>query len=228
MRICRSGIIATFGFLALFLLAGSCHAASVDVDGWTFTTDLESWRVIDNFDKESYDSSDPDWASPCGLRGIWKGTFTKPFYYPEYPNAPKGNENYDKFTGFIYISVLKIPEDLRQSIQEHDIAVYGSLEKIPNDIKEKELNDILRDATRNALQCDNFDSEKDITFGDRTAHLSEGDDSVSSDGAIAILLDNDTVGIIEAYVLKKPYERDGSVFNGRAWDVIDSFTISPK
>jgi hypothetical protein len=221
-------IASVFFLFAQFLMVGSSHAAIVEVGDWKFATDIEGWKIQDSFATEKYDSSKPDWESPCGVMGTWKGDFADAFVYPVYPNAPKDNEDYGKISGMVYLYTLKIPEELRKDLQDHDIAVYGSLDKIPEDQKQQELKDILSDAIRNAMNCEKFDSEKDITFGDRMSHLSEGDNNVKSVGAIAILLDDDTVGIIEAYAEKTPREKDGAIFNGRAWDVIETFTVLPK
>jgi hypothetical protein len=222
-------IIGCFAFYALLFGVGSSHATSVDVGGWSFATDIEGWRVKENPEIEMYDSSSEEWQSDCDVLGKWKGvTAMEPFVYPSYPNAPKDSDEYGSVSGGIYISVLKVPDNLVTALRNHDIAVYGSSDKIPEDKKEEEINEILRDATRNALQCQNFDSEKDITFQDHKAHLSEGDSNAMSTGTIAILLDDTTVGIIDVYTEKQPRYNDATIFNGRAWDVIESFTISPK
>jgi len=223
-----SGIIGISCFLALLFLAGSSHAASVDVGGWTFTTDSEGWMALENLEIETYDSSSEDWQTGCDVMGEWKGVVAmEPFVYPSYPNAPKESDEYGSVSGGIYIYVLKLPEDLQAELRDHDIAVYGSVDKIPEDRKEEDMNTILKDATR-MFGCGRFDSEKDIDFNDFKAHLSEGDDSFASRGTIAVLLDESTVGIIDVYTEKEPRNKDWVVFDGRAWDVIDSFTISPK
>ena len=129
-------------------------------------------------------------------------TFT-PFVYPAYPNASKGNENYGTLSAKVSaIYVVKIPEDRKQ----------------------QNLNKILTDATRIPTMCVEWDSEKDITFKNHPAHLAEKNGNHLATGTIAVLLDNDTVGVIEVYV-DKIYLRNGEVFEGNARDVINSFTI---
>lgn len=189
-------IIGVIGFLMLPLMIGGGHAASIEVSGWNFTLNLNSldgWRASEYQTILPYDSSSPDWKPSCEVGGAWIGVTSTAFVYPAFPNAQVGEEG---GTGWAYISVFKIPDNL----------------------KKQEVSEILSYATRNTLSCKNFDSDKDITFDGHKAHLSEGD-TVSfkiSDGAIAILLDDDTVGLIDVSVFKEPREKGDAIFNGSA------------
>lgn len=207
-------------------------AVNVTVSGWTFSTDEESWRVYDELEVLSYDSSDPDWEHPCttnALEGNWKGIVALyPFYFPAYPNAPKDNENYWQRSAYVdHIYVVKIPEDLKKSLQEHNIAVYGSLDKIPEDAKEKDIEYILKDATRIPTMCIEWDSEENIDFNGYKAHLAKEDGADLSSATIAILLDEDTVGVISSSVMLESYMEDATYYDGRAEDAINLITFAP-
>lgn len=224
----RNRTIGLCSLIALLLMIGSCHAATSTVlDGWKFTINSYGWRTYDAHAPESYDSSDPGWKSPCGTKGTWKGDLADAFYYPSYPNAPKGNDLYDSCSGLVTIWIMKTPNDLRAQLQDHDVALYGSVDKIPQDARDKETNAILSDATRNAIDCESYYSEKDISFNDREAHLSEGTETGRSNGAIAVALDDNTVALIEVYIYNRdgPVGQDATLFNGRAWDAINAITV---
>jgi hypothetical protein len=205
-------IIGVFCFLALLLVVGSGQAASADVSGWNFTMNLDGWRTENSI--VPYDSSSPEWKPTCEVGGTWIGVTSTGFVYPSFPNATEGQKEHGLYSGWANIFVFKIPDDLRKL----------------------ELKDILSYATRNAVECNTYNNEKDITFDGHKARLSEGDFDSGSDftniklsnSAIAILLDDDTVGLIEVSVIKEPREIGDTIFNGRAWDVIEKFTISPK
>ena len=215
--------------LILTFLVGSGQAVSVDVGGWKFTTDLEGWVAADDFSVESYDANSPDWEHPCetnSVVGSWKGDVGGLLIYPAFPNAPKDNDMYGRFSGKVWIYVVKIPEDLKKAIEERDLAVYGSLDKVPDDRKEENQNKILRDATRIPIMCIEYDSDKAIEFNDKKAYLSEEDGDRQSTGVIAFLLDNNTVGVLDVDVDRDSKWTDGAVPGGRAWDVIESFTAN--
>ena len=248
-----------WGFLAFFVLivaVGSSHAASVDVDNWTFTVGAVGWRASENFEIEGYDSRRLDPVNyECEVVGTWKGTVAhSAFVFPSYPNAPKDNKLYGYTSGTIDIYVLKMPVDLLADLQEHGIAVYGSADKIPNDRKKQDTYNILKAGTRNTKnvgddwshnyspivgeegetyekrsdECFLIDSEKDITFNNHQAHITEFNKYENwSVGTIAIQLDENTVGIIDVWTTKTNGE-DSTGFNGRARDVINSFALSPK
>ena len=217
------------------LLIGYCQAASVDLGGWKFTTNIEGWRTgTDTLSVvNSYDSSSPDWEHPCetnALTGTWKGLVRlNSFVFPAYPNAPKDNEMYGFYSSRVDIYLVKIPYDVKKGIETQDIAVYGSLSNVPDDRKMKDLREILTDATRIPVMCVPYDSEKDIQIADREAHLSEHDwERGGTTGVIAIQLDNDTIGVIDAPVNldKGSKSSDWKYYDGRAWDFIDSLKIS--
>jgi hypothetical protein len=170
----------------------------------------------------------------------WNGSMiATPAYYPGYPDAPKGNKDYETSTGSIEsIIVVKIPPDLINEKLQHNIAVYGSEDKIPADRKEQDMKDLLSSAAYR-LGEGVADSEKDIDFGGRMAHLSEEDDpyNLGNSGTLVVLLDNvtNTIAVInvrldtdrtphfsEGYL--KPLT-DGKYYDKRPWDVINSFKI---
>ncbi|VVB63166.1 Uncharacterised protein [uncultured archaeon] len=198
---------------------------SVSLGGHTFTANLpDGWVVSSNMTIDSIDPSSSDWTD---LKWSWKGVWAEAFNYPAYPSAPKDSDYYGTISGRVYLFVVKIPDDLRQQLLQHDVAVYGSSDKIPDDRKTQELNDILTDAAHISILNTKYDSEKDITFNDHQAHLSEADDSSWSIGSIAILLDNDTVGIIQPNIEKTHrLGKDSAIFDGSAWDFIEKVTVN--
>jgi hypothetical protein len=210
-----AGVVALF---VLLIMVGGSHAESVDLGGWNFTINTDGWRHYGSPDIGQYDSSKIDYDDyDCDPEGTWKVVAEEAFYYPVYPNAPKGNEYYEQRRGRVALSVLKIPNDLRNDLRERSIAIYGSPEKIPEDQKQQELIDILRDAARIEDLCEYYTSKMETIFdGDRIALLSFDREN---DASIAILLDNDTVGIIEVI--------DIDSLPNRSRDVINSFTVSP-
>lgn len=230
------------GIIALFLITAilpspettsvSASAINVSINGWKFSTDLDGWRISEDVIIQPYDSSDPDWQHPCitnSLVGSWKGqVISTPFYFPAYPNAPKDNENYGSMSAFIEdIYVVKIPEDLKKSLQDHNIGVYGSMDKIPDDVKEKDLEYILTDATRIPTMCLEWDSEENLDFKGHKAHLAKRDGDQLSSSIIAILIDEDTVAVIDSNVKLELFMKDAKAYDGRASDVIDSIIITP-
>lgn len=162
------------------------------------------------------------------LEGVWKGVDMAAFDFLGYPSAPKENKYYGVITGYSIIFVLNIPNELKQSIQAKDIASFGSVDKIPDNRKAEDTQTILLNAEYVTKMGDyKFDSDKGITFNDHDARLFEKDDDVSSVGDIAILLDPNTVAVIHVSANKKHIsgEDDAKLFDGRAWDVIDSITV---
>jgi hypothetical protein len=216
--------------MVAILLLGCCQAEAESVDinigGWTFSADLEGWRFPEDFAVKSYDSFDYDPACYKNtLDDEWKGDEAyHALEYPAYPNAPKDNEYYGHCSGICSIYVVRIPKDIRTEFQEHDIALYGSIEDIPEDQIQQNTFEILAEATKIASICGDWDSVNEINYNDRDALLSESDGDGFSMGTIAFLLDDETVGVMGVNL--PPRIRDESVFDGRAWDVIDSFTIS--
>jgi hypothetical protein len=91
-------------------------------------------------------------------------------------------------------------------------------------------------ATQKEPSYKTLTSEKDITFNGRQAMLSEGNEDLSTsdkkfkfnNAAIAMLLDNDTIGLIYSDVLTEPSENGEAIFNGDALDVLNSIAISSK
>ena len=220
--------------MALILLASIVNASenSVSVGGHTFTTDLPNGWVLssDSNEPSAFDSSNPDNA-PDGANaiGTWKGTEASLFDFLGYPNAPKGNSQYGVITGFVAVDVLKIPDELKQSIQDKDIAVYGSLDKVPDDRKAQDLQDILGNAVYvTRIGDEKFDSDKAITFSGHDARLFEIDGNAISIGMLAISLDPNTVAVIYASINKEHLsgQEDATLYDGRAWDIIDSITVN--
>ena len=203
---------------------------SVSLGGHTFTADLpDGWVVSDIMKADSFDQSNPDNSlDSCLVTDSWKGTFEEAFNFLAYPNAPKNSTYYGTLTGRVYIYVTKIPDDLRQSFQERDIALYGSVDKITDDQKAKDTSEILTEAAHIGLACpkDNiFDSEKDITFNDHEAHLTESDTSALEHVWYWLYSNfaeqrygghNSTAYSNRAYGCST----DSTLFDGSAWDVM--------
>lgn len=208
--------------MLLVAMPAIAEKLNVSIGGHTFTADLpDGWTVSKTMTIVSIGPEDSDWA------GSWTGMYVEAFDYPAFPNAPKNSDYYWKSAGSVYLYVVKIPADLRESVQEHDIAVYGSPDKIPDDQKAQELNKILTGAAHISLISQSYDSEKDITFNDHKAHLSEGDNRAWSTGSIAILLDDNTVAIIQPAIQTSTMgQQDFALYNGRAWDIINSIVVS--
>jgi len=223
-------IIIGIACLTFLFMAGSAYALTATVNGWTFNGDSDqNWRTYSDGTSNNFVSTTDDYFDPSWT---WKGACSA-FYYPLFPNAPKDDYYYTQPTAYMWLYVLKIPDDLKNSIREQDIRVYGSLDKVPADQKDKDTQQILSTAAElfNLEEPKNnpFDySDKDITFDDRQAHLTERENDQDSHGRIAFLLDDNTVGIIYAWVIRTTPLAGGKPYDGRAWDIIDSFTISPK
>jgi len=223
-----SEFIGALYLLTLVLSVGGCLAASADVGGWIFAADLgDEWRISNetwSFDPHQ-DITFPDKAS--GWEG-WEGVGSLPFQFPEFPNAPEDDEFYDSDSAYVRIFVLKIPEELKNDIENQNIRVYGSLDKVPDDQKEQDLKRILQTVAR-FIWLGESDSEKDITFEDRPTHLIERDIDYNkirkTDGVIAVALDANTVSIIDTHGGTKMHE-GGVDFEGRAWDILEKFKIS--
>jgi len=92
----RKMIIGFFGFLGLILLAGCSHAASVDVDGWTFSADLgEQWRSDpqneENGDMVGWSSTDGETPLFRGVKkshAFWLAQEGSVFDLQDFPNYP--------------------------------------------------------------------------------------------------------------------------------------------
>ncbi|HOV82025.1 MAG TPA: hypothetical protein PLQ01_05020 [Methanothrix sp.] len=210
-------------------------APSVTIDGWQFVLaerlrfvqdengwTENGWTVRDHPEIQAYDSKKP--TDSCDARGHWVGNSVIPFYFPAYPNAPKGNAYYDVNSGYVEIKVIKIPNDLRRDIQDHNIAVYGSPDKVPADVKKKEIEEILADAIKTLPWCLVDCVEKSTTFNGRQAYMSTRGGDVAM---CAVLLDDNTVGLILVMVEKAP-SGDEARYDGQAEDVLDAITIERK
>ena len=221
-------------FMSIVVVVNSSAAVEFkkDIGGWTFSANLDDgFRLTDNPVKP--------YADLYGDDSGWKGfMIDKPAYYPGYPNAPKGNKDYETSTGAIdEILVVKIRQDRIDEKLQHNMALYGSADKIPVDRKEQDMKDLLSGAAFN-LGEGVADSEKDIDFSGRMAHLSERDsNSEGNRGTIVVLLDNvtNTIGVINVNLdtehtpnFAEDYQRpltDGKYYDKRPWDIINSFKI---
>jgi hypothetical protein len=217
--------------LIFVISANAQNEKSVSLGGHVFEADLPDGWVLSSEYNNSYkfDSSNPDDApNGANVIGTWKGENTKAFDFLAYPNAPKDNSNYGEFTGYVIVYILTVPDELKQSLHEKDIAVYGSLDKVPDDRKAQDLQEILLNAAYVIkIGAAKYDSDKAITFSDHDARLFERDDGVS-DGIIAISLDPYTVALIHASVKKERLlgQEDAALFDGRAWDIINAITAT--
>jgi len=145
--------------------------------------------------------------------------------FPSYPNAPKGDDSYQASGTFVTLNVITIPSDLKDAQLKQNIRVYGSANKIPDDQKAKDINQILSIVTGKYAMSMTTNTEKDITFNDHPAHLIEAVDLAVSFATIAILLDDNTVGLIDVNISYNP-PIGGVAASGRAWDIINSITVT--
>lgn len=216
--------------------SGSTNEKSISLGGYNFTADLpDGWKTFENIavhevnegDENSYSANIDDGYS-------WKGFTVEPWFYPQYPNAPKDDDTYGSFSSVVNLYVLTIPADLKKDQLEENIRIYGSEDKIPDEQKEKDIAKILTDAAPPYLSDLLKDyNDEDLTFNDLPAHLAEKEayrndnfDETNSYGRMAVLLDENTVGIIDVYVQR--YSPSGQFFDGDARDIIDSITIAKE
>jgi len=215
--------------MVLMLMASTANASenSVSVGEHTFTADLpDGWKAFDNLNIGPVNEED------AGIDDgySWKGFGAVPWFYPQYPNAPKGDSD-QLFSSVVNLYVFTIPADLKKDQLDENIRVYGSADKIPDDKKKKDIADLLMVLAPPYLNKQMMDySNKDITFDDHPAHLAEmttqnldNNNEVSS-GRIAILLDENTIGIIDVTVCH--FSNSGTFFDSKAWDVINSITVN--
>lgn len=233
----RFGFVVMMGaVLAALFIAGctssSMNEKSVSLGGYNFTADLpEGWDTFKDLNIEEADDED------AGIHDgySWKGVATIPWFYPQYPNAPK-DDSYYTGSALTELYVLTIPSDLKQDQLDENIRIYGSVDKIPDDKKEKDIKTMLTDVAPpyNSKLIMDY-SDEDITFNDFPAHLAEmeafrnaklNSEETNSYGRVAILLDENTVGIIDVTVMR--YSPSGQFFDGKASDVIDSFRITKE
>ncbi|HRR42603.1 MAG TPA: hypothetical protein P5244_15330 [Syntrophales bacterium] len=212
---------------------------SISIDGWNFTLTDPVWRCNDDKMFRMYDSEDKRYVFPMSSPNAhWTGySVLFPFYYPAFPKAPVGNKYYDTGTAQVEnIIVLDIPDDFRRDIEDYNIAIYGSPEKVPAEVKKKETEQILKDAIRNyALgwyvdERTKYDDGIFTTVDGHKAYLRTGknDDNVfsvaASYAAAAVMLDNYHVGVIYV-VVDKTGSEGGTLYKGNAKDVINAFTF---
>jgi len=216
---------AALMFVAAAPALANPSAPSVVLSGWRFVLDEPGWVATGRVGNDwPYDSN----VNSCpGMQGHWKGRFAAyPFYFRAYPKAPKDNKYYYEASANVSdITVVKIPGDLRKSIQDYSIAIYGSPDKVPVDVKKKETEQILTNATGVSVWCLNkYDKKMLITFQGHTAFLKTWEDNKVSVAIIAVLLDNNTIGVITVDVEKHPGSNKAA-YSGKAKDVINALTI---
>lgn len=223
-------------FIAGCTSSGSgSNEKSISLGGYNFTADLpEGWESFKDITINKVDDENENYYQ-SGVKGIysWKGFTIRPWFYPEYPNAPKDDEYY-RASAAVELYVLTIPPDLKQDQLDENIRIYGSEDKIPDEQKEKDIAKILTDAAPPYLSDLLKDyNDEDLTFNDLPAHLAEKEayrnddlDETNSYGRMAVLLDENTVGVIDVYVQR--YSPSGQFFDGDARDIIDSFTITKE
>lgn len=208
----RKNIISVLSVFALLLITGSGHAASVNVDGWTFTADLgDQWRS-DSHPAENDDTM--GWNSGNGEYN-WKGVCLWNAFW-----LPQENAN---------VNPEDLPEVLSPTRNELLANVGIRVHKVPKDVQNWDAQAILDDfcGTSGSSSC------KEIEFNDRPALLIEDDydsDAVNNDGEVImragstggvyVLITEDTVVSIDVVTRKES--------GLRASDVIDMFDISPK
>ncbi len=195
-------IIWLVSLLALVFVSG-CHAApeSVVISGWKFTADLgDEWK-LDSTAPASFEAFN-DWADCYSEDVMWSGTMAnKPFFIPKGPTEMHYSGLGGK-SGYIDIQVLQIPEQF----------------------KSLEIADLLKAAVDiNHCRTVNGGEEKQIEFDGKEAHLWEQDENLDgidySFGIIGVKLSDAEIGVIDIM------RWDGV---GRAWDAMNTFTISKE
>jgi len=220
----------------LLLLTSTANASekSVSLGGHTFTADLpDEWKTFDDVSThEVNDDNENSYSADVNDDYSWKGFMAEPWYYPLYPNAPKGDEYYGSYSSVVNLYVLTIPADLKKDQLDENIRIYGSSDKIPDDKKGKDIIRILTDVAPpfTSKQIIDF-SDKDLTFNDLPAHLAEMETSrdetykyTDKYGRMAILLDENTIAVIDVQV--ESYSPSGLYFDGKPWDIINSIEVN--
>ena len=222
----RSETISVVSVFVLLFMVGSVHAASVDVNGWTFIADLgDQWhsdtRATENADTAGWDSRSDDYLIEHNMDSEdpafynWKGVVLSNAFWLPQENANVNPQNLPSY-----------PSKKNGLLANVAIMVY----KVPEEVRDWKTHDIFMDLGGPVGESD---SVKDIEFNGRPALLVERNydkDQVndegkvivpaSSTGQIDILITDDTIVSIYADTLPES--------NLRAWDVIEKFTISPK
>ena len=188
--------------------------SSVSLGGHTFTANLPDGWVTDkelSSDVGALPEGDNSLDPIQAVKGIgtWTGvSMFAPWYYP----ADDGGYN-----SMACLYVVKIPDELKG--QDTTKILTAAAPSFDTEIKANHITGY---------------SDKDITFGGRPAHLAECEwfEPAASFGApydqgttgrIAILFDADTVGVIYVWI---DHTATGSYYNGRAWDIINSITVT--
>lgn len=222
------------GLVLLVLFIASANAQSektVSLGGHTFTADLpDGWRSIDNSTVQPWNDGNEENATP-DYNG-WKALSIEPWDYPLYPNAPKDDEYHGMYSSVVNLAIVIIPAEEKKNQLDEDIRIYGSADKIPDDQKAKDIVSILTALAPPYLNKHLTDySDKDLTFGDRPAHLAEMTAESPSNykdetsyGRMAILLDDNTVAVID--VRAAHFSPSGMFYDGSAWDIINSISVS--
>lgn len=163
--------IGIFGILAILFAVGSVNAASVDVDGWTFTPDLgNQWRstlsaAAEDDDVMGWDTGNGEynWKGICLWHAFW---------------LPQENANVN-------------PQDLPEVLSPKQNSILANVEirvhKVPKEVKSWDAQAILDDFVGDSGSS----SRKEIEFNDRPAILIEDDfnsDVVNDDGETIIVL----------------------------------------
>jgi len=198
----RNETIGVVSVFVLLLMMGSVHAASVDLDGWTFTADLgDQWRlgphVIETADSRGLSSTDyENWN--------FKGDMIINAFW-----LPKDSD---------YVAPTDIPSVWDGNSEDVLAGVDIKVNTVPSDERGWEAKDILADFLLPFALGD--ESQKYIEFNGHPALLMESNEDSISSGLISILMAEDKIVTIE--VGTKP-ESDLS-----AWDVIEKFTLFKK
>jgi hypothetical protein len=205
-------IIGILGIITLLLSVGSIHAASVDVDGWTFTADLgDRWQS--NPQKEV--SADMvGWSSTDGKTPLFEGIKKDHAFWLAQEGAVIDLQNFPSYPS---------PKD------NGLLALVGIwVNKVPKEVQYWSGIDILSDYHGPKVSG----TRKDIKFNGRPALLTEvihdsdvvNDDGkvivpASSMGQISILMTEDTIVALDAVTTPET--------GLDAWDVLEKITISP-
>lgn len=222
----RSETISVISVFVLLFMMGSVHAASVDLDGWTFAADLgDQWHsdlhATENADTAGWDSRSTDYLIEHNMDSEdpayynWKGVLLSNAFWLPQENANVNPQDLPSY-----------PSKENGLLANVDIRVH----KVPGEVQDWGTHNILMDLYGPVGKSN---SVKDIEFNGRPALLVERDyeeDQVndegkvivpaSSIGSIEVLVADDMVVSIDVVTLP---ESDLS-----AWDVIEKFTISKK
>jgi hypothetical protein len=200
------GAALLFVVLVVITPAPADENLNVTLGGWKFTLGADGWVLAKAPMMDRFSSPyDPDFDLSCGdpqlpwTDILWCGG---PFYYPAYPP--------DKHQSGITGSV-------------EDIEVMN----IPADTQGMSTDEVLGDAAELVACCPHPErpyDEQYTTFKGHEAFLRTWEGEQITTATLAVLLDNNTVAVIDAEV-NLPGDDDKQVYSGTAEDVLNTLSI---